>query len=232
MLGLIAIIYSFVQSISQSTSVVEIREQVERLIVAGNEITESGKIIHCASQEVNGLVGDLASKVIENTSTTKEVLGSVSKLTSELNFSQSMQPRDSIEDGADASDDIKTTSILGSDRTIVFLMIICIYEGAKRGYTIDQVESLILPTLSTKYGVDINFIIGAFNTTLFAIEAEKHTDFSEKNIGDEVIKVSDEFNQIIRERIPETMSGDNLNFNKFWQTINELNDEQLEPEKP
>lgn len=222
MLGLIAIIYSFVQSISQSTSVVEIREQVERLIVAGNEISESGKIIHTASKEVNGLVGDLASKVTENTSTTKEVLGSFSRLTSELNLSPSIHSQKTDQSGVDSSSTSECASILDSDRTVVLLMVLSIYEAAKRKYTINQVESLILPKLGKSYGVDVNFMLGAFNAVLFAIEAEGRVDFPEENIEGQVIELSEEFNSLIKEKIPSTMNGDNKNFNIFWQTINEL----------
>lgn len=234
MLGLIAIIYSFVQSISQSTSVVEIREQVERLIVAGNEISESGKIIHSASQEVNGLVGDLASKVIENTSANKEVLGSVSKLTSELNFSPSMHERKisgviAGSDGSDGSDD--RISIVNSERIVVFLMVLCIYEGAKRGYTVDQVENLILPGLAKKIDVDVNFLIGAFNSVLFALEAEGYVEFGGKDIGSEVIEIADSFSDQVKGKIPDSMNGDNKYLNKFWQTVNELDSVKPESEE-
>lgn len=228
MLGLIAIIYSFVQSISQSTSVVEIREQVERLIVAGNEISESGRIIHFASQEVNGLVGDLASKVIENTSTSKEMLGRFSKLASDLNLLSPMHERissKSLVDEEGASDADNKSSILDSKRMIIRFIALCIYEAAKRKLTSEQVEALILPRLASSTGVDVNYLVGAFNAVLFAIEAEGHASFDIKNAGGEVIKVSEEFDTMVRDGIPETMTGDEPLFNKFWQVINEFSSE-------
>ncbi|MCK6251265.1 hypothetical protein [Pseudomonas fragi] len=232
MLGLIAIIYSFVQSISQSTSVVEIREQVERLIVAGNEISESGKMIHSASQEVNGLVGDLASKVIENTSTSMEVLGSVSKLTSELNLSSSsIHVRKTSEVADGVSEAGKSISILDSDRVVIRLMTLCTYEAAKRKYTVSQAEKLILPELGKNTDVNVNFLVGAFNAVILAIEGEGYTSFDEESIEDDVIKVSEKFNVRMKELIPETMSGDEPLFNQFWQTINGLSFEKIEVEK-
>lgn len=238
MLGLIAIIYSFVQSISQSTSVVEIREQVERLIVAGNEISESGKMIHSASQEVNGLVGDLASKVIENTSTSKEMLGSFSKLTSELSLSLPVHPRKNSEavvalggaevnENSDERNSYENLSVLDSGRMIVRLMTVCIYEAVKRNYTITQIENLILPKFAKNTGAEVSFFVGAFNAVLFALESEGYVSFVGDNIADAVINISEEFVDRVKEEIPETMSGDEQLFNKFWQTINELNSEKL-----
>jgi hypothetical protein len=227
MLGLIAIIYSFVQSISQSTSVVEIREQVERLIVAGNEISESGKIIHSASQEVNGLVGDLASKVTENTTTTKEVLGSVSKLTSELNSSSMHRRETDIAQIAPARPG-EGGSIIDSERVIARLMILCIYESAKRNYTISKAESLLLVELAKKLKAGHSYLIGAFTSVLFAVEAEGHTEFPDVDTDTTEITMSEEFNARVRDVIPETMNGDQKYYNIFWQVINELDSDEEE----
>lgn len=220
MLGLIAIIYSFVQSISQSTNVIEIREQVERLIVAGGEISESGRIIHSASQEVSELVGDLASKVTENTSATKEVFGSFKALTSE-SFS--------VIDGASGAGGVtdetgseEVRSVTESARIIVTLMILCVRESAKRNYSVEQAKKELLAKLAIKFGMEVAFLSGSFYGVLFALEVEGLVVIGEGEEGEMQFEVTDRFTERANSLIPDTVSGDDKHFKGFWLVINEM----------
>lgn len=221
MLGLIAIIYSFVQSISQNTSVIEIRDQVERLIIAGNEIAESGRIIHSASQEVNELVGDLASKVTENTSTTKEVFGSFNKLTSELNMSSTRYGKEVGQVRSGVAEELEK-SIIYSDRIVARLMILCVYESAKRDYSIDQVEEKIFEKLAKKLDVSADYMSGTFNAVLFALEMEGYVTFPDDEIEGVKIEVTEEFNVKVKLLIPDSMDGDTQQLTNFWLVMSEV----------
>jgi hypothetical protein len=221
MLGLIAIIYSFVQSISQNTSVIEIRDQVERLIIAGDEISESGRIIHSASQEVNELVGDLVSKVTENTSTTKEAFGSFNKLTSELNLSSIRQNKEVGEGSTDVSQDAKR-SVIDSDRIIVHIMVLCVYESVKRGFNVSQVEEKVFEKLAKKLDVHAEYLSGSFNTVLFMIESEGYISLPDGEINDVKLEASEDFKEKVKALIPDSMNGDNHQFTSFWLVMNEI----------
>lgn len=221
MLGLIAIIYSFVQSISQNNSVVEIRDQVERLIVAGSEISESGKIIHSASQEVNELIGDLVYKVTENTSATKEVFGSFDKITSALSLTSLKQNKDTSD--ASAGERLsEKDSILDSHRILTSIMILWVNEGARRGLTVDEAEERFSPKLSKALGFSADFLSGAYNATLFALEAERHIHLTDEGAGGSKLDMSDEFNLKLKELVPESMSGEDKLLTSFWIAVNEV----------
>jgi hypothetical protein len=221
MLGLIAIIYSFVQSISQNTSVIEIRDQVERLIIAGGEISESGRIIHSASQEVNELVGDLVSKVTENTSTTKEAFGSFNKLTSELNLSSIRQSKEVDKGEANVSPGAGR-SVIDSERLIVHIMVLCVYESVKRGFTVSQVEEKVFEKLANKLEVHAEYISGVFNAVLFMLELEGDISLPDGVIDDVKLEASDEFKKKVKALVPESMNGDNHQFTSFWLVMNEI----------
>ncbi|WLH05726.1 hypothetical protein [Pseudomonas lurida] len=221
MLGLIAIIYSFVQSISQNTSVIEIRDQVERLIIAGNEISESGRIIHSASQEVNELVGDLASKVTENTSTTKEVFGRFNKLTSELSMSSIRHSKEDRLDRGDVSQEVEK-SIIYSDRIISRLMILCIHEVSKRDLKIDQIEGAVFEKLAIKLDVSAEYLSGVFNAILFSLEMEGYVTLADNDIEEEKINLTEEFKVKVKELIPDSMNGETPQFTNFWLAMNEI----------
>lgn len=221
MLGLIAIIYSFVQSISQNTSVIEIRDQVERLIVAGGEISESGRIIHSASQEVNELVGDLVSKVTENTSTTKEAFGSFNKLTSELNLSSIRQNKE-VDKGEAGVSPGAGRSVIDSERLIVHIMVLCVYESVKRGFTVSQVEEKVFEKLANKLEVHVEYISGVFNAVLFMLELEGDISLPDGMIDDAKLEASDEFKTKVKALVPESMNGDNHQFTSFWLVMNEI----------
>ena len=222
MLGLIAIIYSFVQSISQNTSVIEIRDQVERLIIAGNEISNSGRIIHSASQEVNELIGDLASKVTENTSTTKEAFGSFNKLTSELNMSSSRHGKEGGQGQAEIAREVGGSVVINSDRIIVHLMVLCVYESVKRGYTVNQAEEKVLDELAKKLEVSFDYISGAFNSVLFVLEAENFISLPDSEIEGGEMVATEEFKEKVKAFIPASMNGDTPQFTSFWMAISEI----------
>lgn len=221
MLGLIAIIYSFVQSISQSTNVIEIREQVERLMVAGGDISESGKVIHSASREVSELVGELVSKVTENTNATKEAFSSFKALAEDFNFVTAKESS-GIDNDWDQSDSKRVRSVADSSRVLITVMVLCVRECVKRDYDIKQAREKLLPKLAIGLGLEIDFLSGAFHAVLFALEMEGLIVLAEDE-GEEIsIGATNGFNEKVAYLIPKTVDGDNKYFKGFWSVVGEI----------
>ncbi|WP_143516540.1 hypothetical protein [Pseudomonas sp. B14(2017)] len=230
MLGLIAIIYSFVQSISQNNSVVEIRDQVERLMAAGQDIADSGKAIHAASQGINHLVEDLVTKVVENTSAAKEILGGVTTLTSSLDMYSASNSRVEVKGGNDSvgsgrqeetSESSETSTLVNPHRIVMAISVLSLYEIAKRGYTFREGEDKFVSKLAKHTGLNKDFLAGSMSAVLMALETQGYIELPETDVYLAKLKFSDDFTSAMKVLIPETMAGDHEQFNAFWLAVNE-----------
>ncbi|SDF20527.1 hypothetical protein [Phytopseudomonas seleniipraecipitans] len=67
LLGLIAIIYSFVQSISHANSVAEIKSQVKHLVSAGDRIVKLEKRLDSSAVKIERLTDNYIASIDENT---------------------------------------------------------------------------------------------------------------------------------------------------------------------
>ena len=72
-LGMIAIIYSFVQSISHSNSVADIKSQVEKLVEVGDGISQLETGLQKSAKKINRATKSLYERIRENTDATKRV---------------------------------------------------------------------------------------------------------------------------------------------------------------
>lgn len=72
-LGMIAIIYSFVQSVTHSNSVADIRGQVEKLVEVGNGISNLEEGLQKSAKKINKATKGLFDQINENTNATKRV---------------------------------------------------------------------------------------------------------------------------------------------------------------
>lgn len=77
LLGLIAIIYSFVQSISHANSVSEIKSQVKRLVKAGDGIVKLEKSLEASADKISNLTDDYIVSINENTQASREVVKNI-----------------------------------------------------------------------------------------------------------------------------------------------------------
>ena len=217
-LGLVAIIYSFVQSISHTSTVAEIKEQVERLILAGVDIAKSKDDLHLSALELSKIADDLADKVNENTNVTKEVVGSVSKLNDAFVFDR--EPAN-----AKINSEVNNTeagSIIESNRVIAVLMVLAIAEGCKREFSGQDVLKKILAQVSEDRDMAYEFISGSFHAVYFALEAEGFIEVSEVEALDIKIVARESFFERVRKITPGTMDGSNKIFTSFWLVVNNL----------
>jgi len=79
-LGLIAIIYSFVQSITQANSVSDIRLQVEKLVEVGDSISRLEQDLQKSARKVNKATRGLHDKLHEHASVTQSVAESINEI--------------------------------------------------------------------------------------------------------------------------------------------------------
>lgn len=220
-LGLVAIIYSFVQSISHTSTVAEIKDQVERLILAGVDITKSKDDLHASAIELSKIADDLASKVTENTSATKEVVGTVSKLSdafvSGLSSSTTQEKVDNLKvDGEPAR------TIMESNRILVVFMIVAIYEGCKRGFSISDILNKVLKPFSEKNTEDFEYLKGGLSGVAFSLEAEGFLELSKEDAFETKVETKRDFQERVKEMLPGTMDGEEKLFTSLWVVINNL----------
>lgn len=220
-LGLVAIIYSFVQSISQTSTVVEIREQVEKLISAGVDIAKSKDELHASAMELSEVADNLATKVSENTSATKEVVGSVSKL-SDAFISGNSSLSSEVPIHNSGKNDKKVNSVIEASRVLVVFMVVAISEGCKRGFSAQEILDKILKPISEKNLGDHEYLKGALSAVLFSLEAEGFVELPKEEAFDAKLVEKGDFMERVQEVVPGTMDGKEKLFTSLWVVINSL----------
>lgn len=222
-LGLIAIIYSFVQSISQTSTVIEIREQVDRLISAGEDIAQSKSDMHASAIELSGIADELTKRVSENTSATQEFSGRINKMSEIFDFGRT-QFTSSV-DSSSAPKEIDGRdgrSIIYSERILMTIMILAISEGAKRKFSVNKIQDVILRPYSNMQEYGYDYFCGALTAVAFSLEAEGLLELSEDDALEVGISVKSEFERHMETLAPKTLKGDNEYFTNFWLAISKL----------
>lgn len=223
-LGLVAIIYSFVQSISQTSTVVEIREQVERLISAGEDITKSKNDLHASALELSGIADELAKKVSENTNITREFTGRFGNLSEVVDFNLARSSYSTHSIGPDKEPDSEGRSVIYSERVLMTIMSLVISEGAKRKLSLNETQEIILMPFSNKqkYEYSYEFFCGALTALAFSLETEGLVTLSEDDALEVKISVKPEFEAHIEKVASKTLGGDNQYFADFWSTVKNI----------
>lgn len=222
-LGLIAIIYAYVQSFTQANSVVEIREQIAKLIMAGDDIVKSKEEIHRSALKLSQITEGLSSRVGENTAAAQEFAGSVDKLASALGSKELMDGSEVVQSSG-AVGGGEGLTVLNSSRVWLALMVLAFSEGVKRKYTLDQVkDSLVIP-VGRKLGYSEELMSGMFIVFLFVLEAEGFLTITEKAAGrlgvdiecekDFVDKASEVFSRSKTKHLKELA--------EFWSVVDAL----------
>lgn len=164
LLGLIAIIYSFVQSISQVSSVAEIKRQVDVLMGAADNITTSKDMIQQSALKINEVTAALVDRVENNT---KEFVGLRDS------FSSFTAGKASHEEKSNSS------SVFHSDREFICVACLATGEAVARGMDWDDmVEKIITPWCEQ---INYSPAEGAsfFSAVLMVLETEQLLDIGE-----------------------------------------------------
>lgn len=224
LLGLIAIIYAFVQSFTQANSVVEVREQIEKLILAGDDIVRSKDELHRSALELSGITEGLSNRLAEHTIATLEFKTEFGNLSTTLVAEKnSIVPGGSdAQDGSAASD--KARSVFSGTRVWLVLMVLSFAEGIDRKYTLDEVKNRILTPVGERLGHSEDLMSGMFVVFLFVLEAEGFLKVPENAAGN--LGVDIEFDGDFVGRARETFSRKRTRSFKelavFWAVVDGL----------
>lgn len=222
-LGLVAIIYSFVQSISHTSTAVEVRDQVEKLISAGLEIAKSKDELHASAMELSRIADDLANKVSENTSATKEVVGSVSRLSDAFASGHKTVSSETADDNVDITiRNEAVKSIINSDRILIAFVVVAVAEGCKRGFSIQEVQDKILSPATKKQGIEDEYIHGALSAIVFALEVEGFIELPAEGALEAKLVEKGGFQKRVAEIVPSTLNNDEEFYTDLWLVINKL----------
>lgn len=211
LLGLIAIVYSFVQSISQNSSAVEISEQIKRLITAGEDITKSKEELLKSASILSGIIDNLGSQLKENTNATNKIAGIFSDAKTIL----SSDPK-----SKDATDE-KSYSIFSSNRVWISIACICIGEAIKRKWTLDNVQTNIIEPLANEIGITEDLASGVLLGIVLCLESEGFISYKDDN-PEEVLLDVGKFQTRLNELIPDTLGSKHKEFHHLWNIVNNL----------
>ncbi|WP_242171042.1 MULTISPECIES: hypothetical protein [unclassified Pseudomonas] len=213
LLGLIAIIYSFVQSISQSSSAVEIREQIERLISAGEKITDSKNEIHKSAQELREITTHLGGQLNENTTATNkitDILSDVSKTSSVFS-----KPEDKTDE--------TSYSLFNSNKIWSSISLIIIGEAIKRSWSVTDLKENILTPLSSELKISFDLTVGMTLGMLFCLESEGFIEYlnDDDNINSPIVDVG-VFQTKLESIIRVTQATKAKQFTCLWKIIKNI----------
>ncbi|HCU0834604.1 TPA: hypothetical protein OUJ22_004145 [Pseudomonas aeruginosa] len=166
-LGVVAIIYSFVQSISHSTSVEEMRAQVEDLIAATKDINKSKDSLHESTTKIISAVESLNINLVENTTKANELYSKITEGSSSPAKKSSSQDRIKISSYRDEIPPfLLTTNFLLNCMTAI------IGEAVKEGWTSDKINRFILPAFKKWHTIDTVYFYGVYTSLLIVLKAE------------------------------------------------------------
>lgn len=165
MLGFIAIIYSFVQSVTHSNSVAEIKGQVEKLIEAGHGISSLEGELQRSAKKIRSATKELTLHINKNTSVSEKVYTEVESL-------KRAYAKEAPYNGAS----VQTSNYLPELQTqwvlleVVYLMI---YHAAAKEMTLADFHAKVLEPYSAKTEWEDRFIAGALTSVSMLLEEGK-----------------------------------------------------------
>lgn len=214
LLGLIAIIYSFVQSISHGGSVRDVKEQAAKLVEAGREIVVSKNTLSESAERLSAIADSLINRINENTDATNKVASVVSKING------------SLEGGlgkiSENPADVSKHSILGSNRIWVVVMVICVGEAVKRSWTSNDIDREIITPLCEVQGMDKTMGSSVYFTIAMCLEAEGYIVFSGENAVDSYPISSNGFDERVRELVSSNIKSDEAEYVSLRKIIKDL----------
>lgn len=221
LLGLIAIIYAFVQSFTQANSVVEIREQIDKLILAGDDIVRSKDDLHRSAVELGVITDELSNKIGESILATKEIAGSFGKL-SDAFASQSPSASSSGSKKGDAASNKALTLVTNTRRIWLTVLMLAIAEGVKRGWSLDDVKEKIAIPVGAEFGHHAEFVKGMFNMALFSLEAEGFINIPAKDDEASKLTCNNGFLEKLEGTAPRSKSSEYKQLVAFWSLVDGL----------
>ncbi|ELK4797424.1 hypothetical protein ACT51S_19940 [Pseudomonas aeruginosa] len=166
-LGVVAIIYSFVQSISHNTSVEEMRAQVEDLITATKDINKSKDSLHESTIKIISAVESLNTNLVENNINVNKLYSRFTEGSSDSDAQNSNQSRIKISNHRDeAPPFLLTSNFLLNSMTAI------IGEAVAEGWTSDKINRFILPAFNKWHTIDTVYFYGAYTSLLIILKAE------------------------------------------------------------
>jgi len=159
LLGLIAIIYSFVQSISQTSSVVEIRRQVDTLIAAAESIVDSRDKIKESAEEIGRVSSDLSERIEENTAHIRSTNEGLNKILTGGNIK-------------DKGGKERRKTVFGAQKEKVVVMCHIVGLAVKSEWSVDYVTSNVIIPWGKAIGANSDIMSGLFIGVLMSMEAE------------------------------------------------------------
>lgn len=165
LLGLIAIIYSFVQSISQTSNVAEMSKQTELLTSAAREVLASKDMIHNSAVEIRSVTESLAGKLDDNT----RELGSIRQGLSGFTL---ISPSSEMQNKGGGS-------VFDSPRGYVSIACLVVGKAIEMGWAWDEMQEKIIGPWCKKNGLTNDFGNGIFSAVLMALEAENLVDLED-----------------------------------------------------
>lgn len=224
LLGLIAIIYAFVQSFTQASSVVEIREQVDKLIDAGNDIVKSKDDLHRSAMELSSITDELSTKIGESILVTKEVAGNVGRLSDVFASHKPSVSSGSAEDvqSSEASVGVNCLTIFDSTKILVAIMVPAVAEGAKRNFNLEDIRVKIAEPLGGKLGYASGVLDGLLLMTVFTLEAEGFVTIKNPESAEVELLCSESFLARTESSFPRSNAGEYKEMVDFWSVIDAL----------
>ncbi len=170
LLGLIAIIYSFVQSISQTSSVAEMSRQTELLTSAAREIIASKDMLHNSAEEIRSVTGTLAGKLDDNT----RELGVIKQGLSGFTLSSPVSDIQKKDGG----------SVFDSPREYMGVACLIVGKAIEMGWDWEDIQRNIIRPWCKENGLSNNFGDGVVSAVIMALEAENLISLTD---GDNVV---------------------------------------------
>jgi len=213
LLGLIAIIYSFVQSVSQSSSAIEIREQIERLVTAGEDITKSKDALHDSAFTIRSITENLSNQINENTTATNKIAGMFSDAKQILSSDQTEKDKT-----AEAS-----YTIFSSSRIWVSMSCVILGEAIKRKWSLADTKKHLLAELAIELDMSADLTAGVVLGVLLCLEGEGFIQYNDAK-PDTSIQDVGKFQTNLIEIIPHTKETNHKEFIALWKIIDKLDD--------
>jgi hypothetical protein len=212
LLGLIAIIYSFVQSVSQNSSAVEIREQTERLVAAGKKINHSKNEIHKTALELSEITTHLSGKISENTNATNKITDILTDISKTSNTFST--PEDKTDE--------TSYSLFKSNKIWSSIALIIIGEAIKNSWSVKDLKEKMLIPLSEELEVSSDLTTGVTLGVLFCLESEGFIDYLNDSSDSQIIDVG-VFQSKVELLINEVKKTNKKEFKVLWKIIDKIN---------
>lgn len=166
MLGFIAIIYSFVQSITHSNSVAEIKTQVEKLIEAGHGISSLEEGLQRSAKKIRSATKSLTLHLNENTSVSE-------KMYSEMENLKHAYARESSDAKVgQATSKAGALAPLESRWVLLEVSYLMVYHAAIKEVPVTEFHTNVIAPYAAKIDWGDRFIAGAFATTSMLLQQD------------------------------------------------------------